>query len=83
MNLMPASLAAIWARTMPASVLRSVTAMAVETERLRRRHQLLGMGAAGEKREIGGDLELGVAGHGEKSPEDAMQIPGRRPELAS
>ena len=61
----PTSLAARWARTTPASVLRSVTAMAVEPERLCRRHQLLGMGAAAQEGEIGGDVELGVAGHGE------------------
>ena len=35
----------------------------VEPERARRRHQLLGMGAAAEEGEIGGDLDLGVAGH--------------------
>ena len=37
----------------------------VESQGLGRRHQFLGMGAAGEKGEIAGDLELGVAGHGE------------------
>src|SRR5262245_54308764 len=36
-----------------------------EAQSLRRRHQLLGMRAAGEKGEIGDDLELGVAWHGE------------------
>ena len=37
----------------------------VETKSLGRRHQLLGMGAAAQEGEIGGDVELGVAGHGE------------------
>ena len=55
----------------------------VESKRLGRRHQLLGMGAAAQEGEIGGDVELGVAGHGEwRSPEDAVQIPAGRPELA-
>ena len=37
----------------------------VELKRLGRRHQFLGMGAAAQEGEIGGDVELGVAGHGE------------------
>ena len=32
-------------------------------KRLCRRHQLLGVRAATQEREIGGDVELGVAGH--------------------
>ena len=38
----------------------------VETKSLGRRHQLLGMGAAAQEGEIGGDFELGVAGHGQR-----------------
>jgi hypothetical protein len=34
-----------------------------EAKRLRRRHQFLGMRAAAQEREVGGDIELGVRGY--------------------
>ena len=40
----------------------------VETKSLGRRHQLLGMGAAAQEGEIGGDVELGVAGRQSRHP---------------
>ena len=60
---MPTSLAATCARTTPASVLRSVSAIADETELGGAQHQLLGVRAAAQEREIAGDLQLGVGGH--------------------
>ena len=47
-----------------------------EPERLRRRHQLLGVRAAAQEGEIGGDVELGVAGGEQPSPEHSVQKPG-------
>ena len=65
MNLMPTSLAAEMAAHDAGKRVAVGDGDGVEPERLGRRHQFLGMGAAAQEGEIGGDVELGVAGHGE------------------
>ena len=54
-----------------------------EAQGLRRRHQLFGMRAAGEKGEIGGDLELGVAWHDESHPKTPCRYQEGGPSSAS
>jgi hypothetical protein len=50
----------------------------LEADGFRRRDQLFGVRAAAQEGEVGGDVELGVAGHGADAPTPPLSCPRRR-----